>query len=78
MFTNYRPVSVLPVLSKLYNRLASYINENHLLYKYQCGFQEGKATHMALVVLIENITEALDKGESVIGVFFIFSRLSTL
>ena len=39
-FTNYRPVSVLPVFSKLverlmYNRLVTYINENRLLYKYQ-------------------------------------------
>ena len=59
IFTNYRPVSVLPVFSKLikrlmYNRLVSYINGNHLLYKYQFGFQAGKATYMALIVLIEN------------------------
>ena len=43
IFSNYRPVSVLPVLSKLigrlmYNRLIHYINENKLLYKYQFGF----------------------------------------
>ena len=79
IFTNYRPVSVLPVFSKLierlmYNRLVSYINENHLLYKYQFGFQAGKATYMALIVLIEKITEALDKGESVIGIFLDFSK----
>ena len=79
IFANYRPVSVLPVFSKLierlmYNRLVSYINENHLLYKYQCGFQAGKATYMALIVLIKKITEALDKGESVIGIFLDFSK----
>ena len=66
-FTNYRPVSLLPVFSKLierlmYNRLVSYINENHSLYKYQFGFQAGKATYTALIVLIEKITKALDKG----------------
>ena len=79
IFTNYRPVSVLPVFSKLierlmYDRLVSYINDNHLLYKYQFGFQAGKATYMALIVLIEIITEALDKGESVIGIFLDFSQ----
>ena len=47
VFSNYRPVSVLPVLSKvierlMYNRLLKYINENKLLYKYQFGFQKGK------------------------------------
>ena len=57
-FTNYRPVSVLPVFSKLverlmYNRLVTYINENRLLYKYQFRFQEGKAAYMALIVFVE-------------------------
>ena len=79
ILTNYRPVSVLSVFSKLiarlvYNRLVSYINENHLLHKYQFGFQAGKAINMVPNVLIEKITEALDKGESVIGIFLDFSK----
>ena len=79
IFSNYRPVSVLPVLSKLierlmYNRLIHYINENKLLYKYQFGFQTGKSTHMALIVLLDKISEALDWGECVIGVFLDFSK----
>ena len=46
VFTNYRPMSVLPVFSKLlerlmYNRLIDYINENHILYEYQFGFKQG-------------------------------------
>ena len=74
IFSNYRPVSVLPVLSKLlerlmYNRRIHYINENRLLYKSQFGFQKGKSTEMALIVLIYHLSEALDKGEYVIGVF---------
>ena len=78
-FTNYRPVSVHPVFSKLverlmYNRLVTYINENRLLYKYQFGFQEGNATYLALILFVEKITEALDKGESVIGVFLDLSK----
>ena len=45
VFTNYRPVSVLPVFSKflerlMYNRLIDYINENQILYKHQFGFQK--------------------------------------
>ena len=44
VFSNYRPVSVLPVLSKIlerlmYNRLILYINRHGLLYEYQFGFQ---------------------------------------
>ena len=78
-FSNYRPVSVLPVFSKLlerlmYNRLIDFINENKLLYKFQFGFQKGKSTNMALIMLIDKISEALDKGELAIGVFLDFSK----
>ena len=79
VFTNYRPVSVLPVFSKLlerlmYNRLIDYINENQILYKYQFGFQKGKSTFMALIVLLDKISAALENGDFVIGVFLDFSK----
>ena len=42
---NYRPVSVLSVFSKIferimYNRLITFINDNDILYKYQFGFKK--------------------------------------
>ena len=79
VFTNYRPVSVLPVFSKIlerltYNRLIEYINENKLLYKYQFGFQKGESTYMAVLTLVDKISEALNNGNYVIGVFLDFSK----
>ena len=64
VFSNYRPVFLLPVLSKIigrlmYNRLILYINRHGLLYEYQFWFQKGQSTHMALITLIDKITEAL-------------------
>ena len=61
VFSNYRPVSVLPVFSKLlerlvYNRLIAYITNNKLLYEYHFGFQKGKSTHLALILLVDKIT----------------------
>ena len=58
-FSNYRPVSVLPVFSKLlerfvYNRLVSHINDNKL-YEYQFGFQKGKSTYLAITMLVDKI-----------------------
>ena len=52
IFSNYRPVSVLPIFSKLlerlaYNRLIAFINNNRILYEYQFGFQKGKSTNFA-------------------------------
>ena len=79
MFSNYRPVSVLSVFSKLierlmYNRLIMFWTNNDLLYKYQFGFQRRKSTYMALLLLVDKITEALDKGECVVGIFLDFSK----
>ena len=80
VFSSYRPVSVLPVFSKLlerlmYNRLICFINDNKLLYDYQFGFQKGKSANMAIVILIEKISETLDRGDCVIGVFLDFSKV---
>ena len=58
----------------MYNRLIEFINENGLLYEYQFGFHKWKSTIMALVTLIDKVTEALDKGECIIGVFLDFSK----
>ena len=79
VFSNYRPVSVSPVFSTLleilvYNRSISHINDNKLLYKYQFGFQKGKSTHLAIMMLVDKITEALDQGDNVVGMFLDFSK----
>ena len=77
--TIYRPESVVPVFSKIlewlmFNRLIEYINENTSLYKYQLGFQKGKSTYMAVLTLVDKISEALNNGDCVIGVFLDFSK----
>ena len=76
MLNNYRPVSVLALLSKIferimYNRLIEFINK---LYKYQFGFRGGMGTNTAKTILIDKIVSALDNGDSVIGVFVDFSN----
>ena len=78
-FTNYTSVSVLPVFSKImerlmYDRLISYMLKHNILFEYQFGFQKGKSTHMALISLVDRITEALDNGDYVVGVFHDFSK----
>ena len=70
----------MPVFSKLrkilmYNRLINPINENQIQYKKQFWFQIGKSTFMALFVLLDKISAALDNGDYVTGViYFIFLR----
>lgn len=71
---NYRPISILPVFSKiferlLYNRIYSFLHLNNILNSNQFGFRNGYSTEMALASFVEKITSALDKGQHTIGVF---------
>ena len=61
---NYRPVSVLPCASKLFERiiqkqLMSYVDKH--LSPYLCGYRRGFSAQYALVSLIEKWKESLDK-----------------
>ena len=57
---NYRPISVLPVLSKVIERhvhdsLSSYLCENNLIYSKQSGFQKLHTTETALIRIIDDV-----------------------
>ena len=69
---NYRPVSVLPLFSKIlekimYNRILAFINEHNLLYKFLFGFRGKHGTDIALNVLVDKIMTAFNDGEMVLG-----------
>ena len=79
LFVNYRPVSVLSIFSKIYerlmyNRLSEFIELNDILYRLQFGFRKRHSTSVALMVLTDKITKALNDGEYVLGVFLDFSK----
>jgi len=79
VFGNYRPVSVLSVLSKvmerlMYNRLIDYLNTHKILYRNQFGFRKGYSTQLALILLVDKISQAIDKGEYCIGLFLDLSK----
>ena len=64
---NYRPVSILPNISKIYERcLYSQISKifEEKLSDYQCSFRKGFNAQHCFVVLIEKWQKSLDKGES--------------
>ena len=79
LFNSYRPVSVLPLFSKIlerivYNRLIEFFNKHSVLYDYQFGFRKLYSTHMALITLIDKLSNALDEGSRVVGIFLDFSK----
>ena len=61
---NYRPVSVLPPVSKFFERLLQkQINEQmkNKLSPYLCGYRKGFSTQYALLSLIERSKKILDE-----------------
>lgn len=73
-FTNYRPVSILPqlskILEKLFNdRLDKFINKHNLLYDSQYGFRRNYSTSLALTESMEIITDAIDQKLYSVGIF---------
>ena len=79
LFTNYRPVSVLPIFSKVLerlvnNRLIAFLDKYKVIYEYQFGFRKKNSTHLALISLIDKLSSAMDQGDKVIGIFLDFSK----
>lgn len=76
---NYRPVSVLPGLSKvfekvMYDQLGAFLNLNKVICKNQYGFRSGKSTVDAAAELIKYISEGLDGSQSTAGIFCDLSK----
>ena len=79
LFNNYRPVSLFCVLSKVfekvvYDRMILFLENFKILNENLFGFRKNKSTYMALLSLTENLTQALEKWEYVVGVFLDFSK----
>ena len=86
LFSNYRPVSVLPIFSKslekiAYFRLINYLDKHKLLASNQYGFRKNHSTSLALLYLYDKITAAVDERKYTAGLgigrtWQIFGKLS--
>ena len=69
------PAHSLPIPCPLpAHSLQDFINKHNLLYKYQFGFRKQHSPNLALIILVDKISEALDKGDYVLGLFLDFSK----
>ncbi|MBM3937968.1 MAG: hypothetical protein FJ333_04840 [Sphingomonadales bacterium] len=71
---NYRPIALLPIFSKIleklaFNRLSNFIEGNNLLSQYQFGFRKNHSTVHPMFKLVDFIMKAWEKKEHVIGIF---------
>ncbi|XP_057290348.1 uncharacterized protein LOC130613047 [Hydractinia symbiolongicarpus] len=65
--SNYRPISILSNLSKifercLYRQIEDYFNR--YLSKFQCGFRKGYSAQHCLTVMLEKWKKAVDEGKA--------------
>ena len=72
--SNYRPISLLPIFSKLfeklmYKRLYRFLEIHKALYSLQFGFQENHSIDHALVSLTEAVRNTLDNRRFGCGIF---------
>ena len=71
---NYRPISILPTISKLFERhiaiqLKTFFNDTDILYKHQSGFRESHSCQTALIRLVDSWLTDIDSGNSVGTIF---------
>ena len=76
---NYRPISCLPIISKVfekavYSQLSNFLNLNNILYQNQYGFQKGKSTLHPLINILNFIGNAFNNKEFVVAIFLDFRK----
>ncbi|MEW8547257.1 MAG: reverse transcriptase family protein [Candidatus Thiodiazotropha sp.] len=67
---NYRPISILPILSKVLEKhvhecLSNFLHEHNLLHKTQSGFRSHHSCETALIHMIDSWLDAMDNGNMV-------------
>lgn len=72
--SNYRPISILPALSKilerlLNKRLTSYLTKFKIISDNQFGFVSGRSTEDAVLELTNYVVHNVDKKNKCIGIF---------
>lgn len=79
LVSNYRLISTLPIISKLfeklmYSRLSCFLSINDILTPRQFGFKRGHSTADAVFEFCDNVYDAMNSGQSVLSVFLDFAK----
>ena len=78
-FDNYRPISILPIFGKIfekimYTRIYNFLISNNLMYSKQFGFRKGHSTSHALNFSIAHLTKEIASKKHCIGIFIDLSK----
>ncbi|CAB4039687.1 Hypothetical predicted protein [Paramuricea clavata] len=76
---NYRPISILPVISKVLEKHVAtsfykYLQDHNLLYKFQSGFRANHSTETALINLVDELFFNMDDDKVTCLTFIDFKK----
>ena len=79
LLENYRPISLLPLLSKIFEKVAhgqlfSYLRDKKILYTQQFGFCPGRSTFHAMQSFLNYVYDNLDSDNYVFSMFLDFRK----
>ena len=77
--SNYRPISVLPVLSKIlekavHHQFLAFLENNKLLNESQFGYRKNRSTKLAAALFCDNIRRDINIGKMVGAVYLDLSK----
>ena len=77
--SNYRPVSLTSVVSKIFkklirSRIVDHMNSNNLLSDKQFGFIGGRSTSLQLLTVLDKWTKILDEGGTIHAIYMDFMK----
>ena len=77
--TNYRPISLLPTFSEIferviYDQMYLYFNNNNLLADEQFGFHKNHSTEYAAIKLVDHISNEMESRKTLVTLFIDLSK----
>lgn len=79
LISNYRPISLLPIFNKifeklLHQRIEHHFSSNNLISENQFGFRKQRDTQQATLKLVNEVLPTLGTETKAIGIFLDFSK----
>ena len=77
--TNYRPISLLPIFNKIFEklmhaRLIKFLDMHKIIFNHQFGFQKNKSTSLAILDVCTQLVNAVENKQFSTCIFLDFAK----